>query len=273
MLQDSSSDRDRLDGARMDILDCIKQTDGYPFDSRASLKKRIQTRTGDSVEYKLAQDIYCLSSVLDGADWDDLRDVLNISRRPSTKKSQSQGAGDVSFQAVKLTEMEQLKSAVHCLTSDMITIKQENIAMKSELNSEIKSLRTDLNQLQADVEADLSELRNLISTNAQSIDRICNERSNGVANLKSDIKLLKTDVKNILDEAIFSVSVTSLDECINKVSAFDKRLNRLTKRIQGEPAQSTATSSKAATVSTEQPVSVPVKQPSQSVTVSDPGLR
>ena len=77
----------------------------------------------------------------------------------------------------------------------MITIKQENIAMKSELNSEIKSLRKDLNQLQADVATDFSELRNLISTNAQSIDRICNERSNGVANLKSDIKLLKTDVK------------------------------------------------------------------------------
>ena len=49
VLQDSSSDGDRLDRSRMDILDCIKQTDGYPFDSRTSLKKRIQTRTGDSV--------------------------------------------------------------------------------------------------------------------------------------------------------------------------------------------------------------------------------
>ena len=124
-----------------------------------------------------------------------------------------QGAGDVSFQAVKLTEMEQLKNVVHGLTSDMITIKQENIAMKSEF-SEIKSLRKDLNQLQADVATDFCELRNLISTNAQSIDRICNERSNGVANLKSDIKLLKTDMKSLLDEPIFSISVTSLDECV-----------------------------------------------------------
>ena len=32
------------------------------------------------------------------------------------------------------------------LTSDMITITQENIAMKSELNSEIKSLHKDLYQ-------------------------------------------------------------------------------------------------------------------------------
>ena len=96
-----------------------------------------------------------------------------------------------------------------------------------------------------------------------------------MANLKSDIKLLKTDVKSLLDEPIFSISVTSLDECINKVSAFDKRLNRLAKRIQGEPAQATATPSKAATgtVSTEHPLCVPGKQPSQSVTVSVPGLR
>ena len=43
----------------------------------------------------------------------------------------------------------------------------------------------------------------------------------------------------------------------------------------GEPAQATATPSKAATgtVSTEQPLFVPGKRPSQSVTVSDPGLR
>ena len=91
-------------------------------------------------------------------------------------------------------------------------------------------------QLQADVATDFSELRIIIFTNAQSIDRICNERSHGVAYLKSDIKLLKPDVKSLLDEPIFSTSVTSLDECINKVSAFDKRLNRLAKHIQGEPA-------------------------------------
>ena len=229
VLQLSSSDRDMLERVRMVVLECIQQSDGYPFSLSASLKKRLQTRTGDSVEYKLAQDVYCLSSVLDGADWDDLRDVLNI---PPPKKSISQSACDVSFQAMNITEFEQLKTVVQGLTADMVAIKQENIAIKTELNSEIKSLRSDLNQLQADITGDISEVRSLISTNAQSIERVCNDRSNGVANLKSDIKLLHSEVKSILDDPVFSISVSSIGESINKMSAFDSRLNKLEKRVQ-----------------------------------------
>ena len=229
VLQLSSSDRDMLERVRMVVLECIQQSDGYPFSLSASLKKRLQTRTGDSAEYKLAQDVYCLSSVLDGADWDDLRDVLNI---PRPKKSKSQSVCDVSFQAMNITEFEQLKTVVQGLTADMVAIKQENIAIKTELNSEIKSLRSNLNQLQADITGDISEVRSLISTNAQSIERVCNDRSNGVANLKSDIKLLHSEVKSILDDPVFSISVSSIGESINKMSACDSRLNKLEKRVQ-----------------------------------------
>ena len=81
-------------------------------------------------------------------------------------------------------------------------------------------MRKDLNKLETEITADLNEVRSLISRNAQSIDRICNDHSNGVENIKSDIKLLITDVKNIHDEPIFSVSVISLGECLNKVSSF-----------------------------------------------------
>ena len=277
VLQDSSSDRDRLDSVRTNILGCIQQTDGYPFDSRASLKKRIDTRKGDSVEYKLAQDIYCLSSVLDGADWDDLRDVLNISR---PKKSQSQAAADISFQAINITEMEILKRAVQGLTADMIAIKQENIALKSEIKVGITSLRKDLNELRTECTADLNETRGLIATNAQSVDRICNERSNGIANIKSEIKLIKTDVKNILDEPILTVRVTSLHENINKVSALEKRLGKLEKRVPVEQPQPSVPPAKASTgagackqplqtAETNQYRSVPSEQPTKAASSVD----
>ena len=237
VIHDSSSDRDRLENIRLDLLECLQRADGYPFDSKACLKTRKQMRTGDSVEYKLAQDIYYLTSVLDGAEWDDLRDVLNVPR-PS-KKSQSQSVMDASFQATNITEMELLRKTVQGLSSDMIAIKQENNALKSEIKAEIKSLRKDLNKLESNITADLSEVQSLLSTNAQSIERICNDRSNGVANIKSDIKLLKVDVKTIQEEPIFSVNVTSLGESLNKISAFDKKLNKLEKRILTEQSQTT----------------------------------
>ena len=65
--------------------------------------------------------------------------------------------------------------------------------------------------------------------------------------IKSDIKLLKTDVKNIQDEPIFSVNVTFLGECMKKWTAFDKKTNKLEKRVHGEQTQSAAMTSKAAT--------------------------
>ena len=71
-------------------------------------------------------------------------------------------------------------------------------------------MRKYLNKLETEITADLSEVRSLISTNAQSTARICNDHSNGVANINSDIELLITDVKNIHDEPIFPVSVISL---------------------------------------------------------------
>ena len=214
----------------MVVLECIQQADGYPFSLSARWKKRIQTRTGDRIEYKLAQDIYCLSSVLSGADWDDLRDVLNIQRQ---KKSKSQSACDVSFQTLNITELEHIKNVVQGLTADVVAMKQENSSLKAELNSEIKSLRKELNQLQNDISSDICEVRSLISTNAQSIERVCDDRSNGVANIKSEIKHLNSEMKIILDDPVFSVSVSSLRENINKISTFDSRLNKLEKRVKG----------------------------------------
>ena len=232
VLRDSSSDRDRLDCARSEIFECIKATDGYPYDSRASLKKRIQTRTGDSVEYKLAQDLYCLSLVLDGADWDDLRDVVTIPR--PTRKSTSQAAVDSSFQTYNISDLESLKRTVQNMASDLVILKQENTTIKSELRSEIKSLRSDLRQVNADCESELKELRSLITINALSIDRVCNERSNGVANIKGELKQIKSDVKALLEEPVLSVNVAEMKECMVRFNSFEKRLNRLDKRLQGE---------------------------------------
>ena len=46
-------------------------------------------------------------------------------------------------------------------------------------------------------------------------------------------------MKTIQEEPIFSVNVTSLGESLNKISAFDKKLNKLEKRILTEQSQTT----------------------------------
>ena len=67
--------------------------------------------------------------------------------------------------------------------------------MKSEVLAEIKSLRNEVTQMKADSDSELSEIRSLISTNALSIHRICDEKSNGTTNIKNELKQIKSDVK------------------------------------------------------------------------------
>ena len=118
ILKLSSSDRDRLESARDELFSSVQITEGYPNDLRASLKKRIQTRTGDSIEYKLAQDLYCPSLVLDGAEWE----VITI---PRPKKSISQVSADTSFQAYNICVLENLKKIVNEALADIVLLKQE----------------------------------------------------------------------------------------------------------------------------------------------------
>ena len=233
VLQDSSGDRDLLEMARCDIYGCIKDSDDYPFDSRAALKKRIHTRSGDSVESKLSADLHTLVLVLDGADWEDLRDVINIPK--PTKKSQS--AIDATFSAYPTADIDLLKCSIQSLQTDMAALKQENIMLKSGYLEEIRSLKSDIAQFKDDCEIDLNELRSLVSTNAMSIDRICDEKSNGIATIKSEMKRIKSDFKKIEDEPVFNVNINSLVESSAKVKMLERKLVKLEKRLQADRSQ------------------------------------
>ena len=61
--------------------------------------------------------------------------------------------------------------------------------------TEITCIRGDLTQIKVELETELRELQTLVSTNAISIGQICDEKSNGVASIKSDIKLVKSNLK------------------------------------------------------------------------------
>ena len=187
------------------------------------LKKRIQTRTGDSVEYtcKLENDIHCLACVLDGLDWDDLREVVNIPK--SNRRAYSQSVVDMSVSVYSFADIEELKRTVQSISADMVAVKQDN----SNLKSEVKLLKKEIKQLRTDCNSEISELRSLVSTNARSVERVCNEKSNGIANIKSELRQIKTDVKNIFDDPSMSFHVKSLDENIAKVGSLEKGLTSL----------------------------------------------
>ena len=58
ILSHTRSDADSLCDIRMILYEAVKNIDDYPFDQNTELKKRKNTRRSDSVELKLARDIY-----------------------------------------------------------------------------------------------------------------------------------------------------------------------------------------------------------------------
>lgn len=63
----------KLENARVNIFERLKEVKDYPIAVQCKLKRRLHTRTGEGVPSKLAQDIHTLLSVLDGGDYGDVK--------------------------------------------------------------------------------------------------------------------------------------------------------------------------------------------------------
>ena len=79
--------------------------------------------------------------MLDGAEWEDLKEVITI---PRPKKSSSQVPADTSFQAYNISDLENLKKIVSEALADIVLLKQENKILKTDMQSEIKSVRASI---------------------------------------------------------------------------------------------------------------------------------
>ena len=154
--------------------------------------------------------------MLDGAEWE----VITI-RRP--KKSSSQVSADKSFQAYSICNLENLKKIVNEALADIVLLKQENKILKTDMQSEIKSVRATIQRVSTEVESELKEIRWLISANRVSVDRIVDEKSNGLACIKSGMKQIKSDVKSLKEEPVLSLNVSQVEDCMAKLNSMEKK--------------------------------------------------
>lgn len=64
-----------------------------------------------------------------------------------------------------------------------------------------------------------------------SIDRICDDKYNVVANIKSEIKLVKSKLKKVTEKPILSLNSKSISDSVLKIGAFKRRLSRVEQRL------------------------------------------
>ena len=77
VLLNEASCENKLGEMRSSLFEHLKETDDFPYGLQCMLKRRVCTRNSDSVAVKLAQDIHTLMSVLEGAEYSDMRELLS----------------------------------------------------------------------------------------------------------------------------------------------------------------------------------------------------
>ena len=231
---DYNSDERLLYKLRGDLFSKLKESDKYSFVPGVELKRRKKSPRGDSVDLKLCADIYVLVSVLDGASSDDLKDLISSARYVSQTENDESvlvGAGtplcsgrtDDSGLDIQL-----LRNVLATVQADVLSLKQDN----STVCDEMKNLKTELISFKSECVAEINRLKKSVVDCEQSIDRICDEKSNGIATIKNDVRQIRSDVISI-DESL-DLRCSEINNKISALNKFEKRIvkieNKLSKR-------------------------------------------
>ena len=87
ILSDYNADEKQLYELRSNLFAELKSIEKCPFAPGTELKRRKNTIRGEGVHVKLCGDIYILTSVFDGAPFDDLKDLISISKYSSQNEN------------------------------------------------------------------------------------------------------------------------------------------------------------------------------------------
>ena len=189
---------------------------------------------------KLCSDIYVLTSVADGAPFEDMKDLLSISKLPSHNqsvcgdtnpdfrsqvedKSKSNG-GDV--------ELSLLRSIIANVQADVLQLKEVNKSLKEEFYKDMKVVKDEIKSIKSELSSVLESNRknsNLIVEIRQIVDRLNDEKSNGVANIRSDIKQIRSEIK--ASDNANELQIVTINEKLSNIQKIEKRVSKLETKI------------------------------------------
>jgi len=156
ILSETCSSETDLENTRAFLFEILRDSDTFPFDRNAELKRRKHTRFGESVPLKLAKDIHALISVAEGADYSELNDVLSNCKTKARSKSVSQSSAKITHTAKVCTtasdsDVKLLTEKVSCIEADMLLLKQRQIAIEVARRDEIKLLQQTVSETKSDI--------------------------------------------------------------------------------------------------------------------------
>ncbi len=100
----------KLEDIRLELFEYTKAFEEFPYGTQVELKKRLHTRSGDSVVTKLCKDIHILMSVIEGAEFSELTDVMSLPRATKSRSCQSVSQSCSPTQCTCAAEINALKT-------------------------------------------------------------------------------------------------------------------------------------------------------------------
>ena len=251
ILLDYSQCDANLERTRSMLFDIIREDDDFPFDRDADLKRRLNTKVGDSVAVKLANDIHKLLVVIEGSDYSELRDMISTgttrgrqrvrlasrtrssscsetpapsaafgtSGRPAAHSRLGTPAVHKSLEQTAPDEckvhFKQLNSDVSDLKAEILLMKQRQIAIENSRSDQIKSLKSTVTSLSSELTSMVDTIKNKTSEINKTLSCMKTMHADNIETLKVQI----------LENGKSLVEVQ--EQCLNAISAQRDALNKI----------------------------------------------
>lgn len=204
-----------LERLRCDVFDRLKYyDDDFPYGLQCELKRRVRTRQGDTVAWKLAKDIHTIVSVIEGGEYSELKELISSGKSgksrnysvAETNKSTRVETNDCQCSAA----VKVLQDTVSNLSADMVSVKQKCHGNEQIRLEQIKTITKSVTELKQNIRSIASVLSTGLENINLCIQRIESDKCSGVSSAKADIKLLRQNMTDMDDK------VESLSSACNK---------------------------------------------------------
>ena len=188
ILSDFHSDEMDLKELRNTLFSELKTLADFPFPIGSELKRRKKPKIGESTAVKLCNDIYVLASVFEGASFDDMKELLSISKynQDSTQNDAiCIDSSDTSVSCKHDSDIAFFRSMLTTIQADVFTLKQENKSLREDYREELKSIKDDVILLKTDITETIDKLQETANDCKQVVDRVTDDRLNGITRVKN----------------------------------------------------------------------------------------
>ena len=77
------------------------------------------------------------------------------------------------------------------IQADLFSLKHENKSLREDYQKELKSIKADVILLKTDITEPIDKLQETATDCKQVVDRVTDERYNGVTRVKNDLKIMQ----------------------------------------------------------------------------------